>query len=516
MSKGRSVNLDAMILREDLVARSNTTTSYENVNTISIRDFGKDGFIGKALRKPDFQRETNHWNPEQVVSLLECFVNGDLIPSVILWQSESYLFVIDGGHRLSVIKAWLEDDYGDGPLSNKFFGGEIPKQQKDTAAKSRKLINERIGSFQHIKAKIDSGEIDSRITTVISRGIPIQWVKGNVDKAESSFFKINTQGTPLDKIEELLLQYRKYPIPISARAVIRSGFGHKYWSYFESEIQQQIENTAHTLSQTIFEPEINTPIKTLDLPLGGPRGVRDALQVLIDYFSIAVEINTQKPLGVKFNGIDGDGNKTLETLKRGLKLAHRITGNTNGSLGLHPAIYFYGPTGGHSLPMFLGTARLLSRKIADNHQTFFQDFTSSRSIIENHLIKHKELISTILQKLSSRRRVTAYEIMLSKIIEACISKQIIDEEILIEWGGVSGKVLIGNATIESTDFSDDDKSAVFIKTAISSAPKCPICNGYIDNKSISYDHIVRKQDGGKGSSDNCQLTHPFCNQSIKN
>src|SRR4051794_11511525 len=49
------------------------------------------------LRKPGFQRETNHWTPVQVVSLIQCFVEGDLIPSVILWSSPTSVFVIDGG-----------------------------------------------------------------------------------------------------------------------------------------------------------------------------------------------------------------------------------------------------------------------------------------------------------------------------------------------------------------------------------------------------------------------------------
>lgn len=100
------VNLDAMIKREDFAASEDKTSTFDMVDKISLRDFTSGGLIGTILRKPDFQRETNHWEPEQVVSLLECFVNGDLIPSVILWKSPTYLFVIDGGHRLSVLRAW--------------------------------------------------------------------------------------------------------------------------------------------------------------------------------------------------------------------------------------------------------------------------------------------------------------------------------------------------------------------------------------------------------------------------
>ncbi|HCD8760911.1 TPA: DUF262 domain-containing protein, partial [Escherichia coli] len=109
-SKANLVNLDAMISREDFSAQSDNDLSFESIQNIAMRDIG---MLSGLLRKPDFQRETNHWTPEQVVSLLKSFVTGDLIPSVILWKS-SFVFVIDGGHRLSVLRAWKENDYGDG------------------------------------------------------------------------------------------------------------------------------------------------------------------------------------------------------------------------------------------------------------------------------------------------------------------------------------------------------------------------------------------------------------------
>ena len=182
------VNLDAMIARSDFATQEADDKVFENVSTISLRDFTRGGLIGPNLRKPDFQRETNHWSPAQVESLLECFVHGDLIPSVILWQSPTYLFVIDGGHRLSVLKAWVEDDYGDGPISQKFFGYDVSSDQKKAADKARELINSKIGSWQHFQAKIDdSSELTTaerkRVNTIISRGLPIQWVKGDPDKA---------------------------------------------------------------------------------------------------------------------------------------------------------------------------------------------------------------------------------------------------------------------------------------------------------------------------------------------
>lgn len=515
------VNLDAMIKREDFATQEVDPTSYENVTTISLRDFTPGGLIGPSLRKPDFQRETNHWSPEQVVSLLECFVNGDLIPSVILWQSPTYLFVIDGGHRLSVLRAWVENDYGDGPTSQTFFGYQISEDQAKTAVATRALVDRTIGTWQHYQARIADTGLDTnerrKLTAVVSRGLPIQWVRGDADKAESSFFKINTKGTPLDDIEELLLKNRHKPTSIAARAIIRAGKGHRYWSGFHSEVAEQIEESAINLHGVLFEPEIQRPIKTLDLPLGGPKGIRTALQVLIDLILIATRNQKGDPKTIASVADDDDGSATVVTLRKSLALMRRITGNDGGSLGLHPAVYFYGPTGRHSGPMFMGTVALLGEKLANNDQTFFPAFTEVRSALEDILIVHKDLIATILQRTASRGRVARYTVMLGKIINKLKTAEAVTESDIVTFADLDGKVLVGTSAEAGKGFSDDTKSQVFITAALSSAIKCPLCGGFLDTeKSMSYDHIKRAREGGTGVGSNLQLTHPFCNQSLKN
>ena len=67
-----------------------------------------------------------------------------------------------------------------------------------------------------------------------------------------------------------------------------------------------------------------------------------------------------------------------------------------------------------------------------------------------------------------------------------------------------------------TDFSNYQKSEVFITEALSKAPCCKICGGILHKNAISIDHIERKQDGGKATIENAQLTHPYCNTGVKN
>ncbi|RBP39805.1 HNH endonuclease [Roseimicrobium gellanilyticum] len=523
MARGTLVNLDAMLPREDFaLVDDDNPPSYEKFERISVKDLKEDGII-PLLRKPDFQRETNHWTPEQVASLLECFVNGDLIPSVIVWKSPTYLFVIDGGHRLSALRAWLLDDYGDAPTSLAFFGRSVSNEQERAAQRTRELVSQKIGNFKHFQARLSDPNLDDRerrrINTVLTRGIPVQWVEGNAEKAEASFFKINTKGTPLDDIEELLLSNRRKPIAVASRAVIRAGMGHRYWSRFPSPTCDEVEQLAKTIHSTLFEPEYNTPVKTLDLPLGGSSGVRAALQVLIEFMLFAIRNQANEPKHLKDQADDPDGSSTKEALREALNLALRMTGNDKGSLGLHPAIYFYGPTGRHLSPMFLGMALLLSRKMINNDKGFFEKFTKVRSKLEDALIAHKDLVATILQKTISRNRVQKYASLIDSLVGYIVSdpNSSLDDAQIVSLSGLSGKIITGSADNAGKDFSDETKSAVFINAALKGALRCPICNGFLDSaKSISYDHIRERARGGLGSEANCQLTHPYCNQAVKN
>lgn len=516
------VNLDAMLKRADFATEKSDSTSFEKFNSIPVRDLASGAPIAVLLRKPDFQRETNHWTPEQVVSLLECYINGDLIPSVILWKSPSYLFVIDGGHRLSVLRAWIEDDYGDSQISHKLFGHDISNEQKKAAEKTRNLVNKKIGSWSYYQSLFSD---DSNITPeqrkvlniLTSRGLPVQWVEGDTDKAETSFFNINMKGTPLDGIEELLLRNRRKPISIAARAIIRAGRGHRYWSSFDKDKAEKIEQESKKLHTLLFDPEFKIPIKTLDLPLSGSKGIRTAIQILIELLMVANKPQQSSALTIDKYPDDIDGDATIEVLKKLIKLASRITGNDNGSLGLHPAIYFYGPTGRHSSPMFLGTISLINDKLINNNKDFFEKFTSVREQLETVLIENKDLIATISQKHLSDKRVDIHSQLLDSIINKLSENEVVSQDDLISFAKLEGKLITGDYKNNSPRINDDQKSKTFIKTALISAIKCPICNGYLDpEKSVSYDHIKRVREGGGGSSDNVQLTHPYCNMAIKN
>jgi len=101
------VVLDALIPRQDFDLKDESGVAVtRNVLTMSVNDLDYNSFMYSAIKKPDFQRETNEWTPEKIHQLILSFVDGELIPSVILWKSMSnHIFAIDGSHRISALAA---------------------------------------------------------------------------------------------------------------------------------------------------------------------------------------------------------------------------------------------------------------------------------------------------------------------------------------------------------------------------------------------------------------------------
>ena len=92
----KHVILDAMIPREDL-AIAEEDFAMDLIGDFPISLLESTAPVLKLLRKPDFQRETNHWTPDQLVTFVASFLDNEVIPSLILWKSPRFIFVIDGG-----------------------------------------------------------------------------------------------------------------------------------------------------------------------------------------------------------------------------------------------------------------------------------------------------------------------------------------------------------------------------------------------------------------------------------
>lgn len=514
------VNLDALIPREDFEISDKTTTGNKK-DTISIEDMKLKSFFITNVRKPDFQRETNEWEPEKIVEFVESFINGDLIPAIILWRSPTgFLFVIDGSHRLSSLISWINNDYGDGIVSKTFYDGVIDEDQKEIAKKTRDLIEKRVGVYEDYKLaltnpdKVES-EILRKSKNLGALAIQLQWVEGDVSKAEDSFFKINQQAAPINKTELILLKARKKASCISARAIMKSGKGHKYWSSFPEEKQQEIQKLAKDVNRILFSPRLETPLKTLDIPLCGKLSSAQTLPLILGFVNISNGLYDNEEIHNLNNDIDGS--KTIKFLQETRKLAQIINSNECFSLGLHPVIYFYSKTGRHKPASFLGIVEFVKELKNKNK---FNDFIEIRKDFESILVKYDFVIQQINRRFRyAKKSIKPLLLFYTTIIDNLKSGKNIEESIketlkLKDFENVN----IDNEYFEThkKEFSKPVKNMTFIKTYLENASRCPICGGVIHKNSISFDHITRKEDGGKGTVDNAQLTHPYCNSTYKN
>jgi hypothetical protein len=341
-------------------------------------------------------------------------------------------------------------------------------------------------------------------------GIQLQWVEGDSSKAEASFFKINQKAAPIGKTEMRLLQARKTPNGVAARAITRSGNGHKYWSEFSQEKQQEIEIIAQEIHQLIFEPKLKNPIKTLDVPIVGNLSSSEKLELILEFVNIVNNIEEDKELGD-----DSTGDKTVDLL-RNCQIARRINSNHPSSLGLHPVIYFYNSAGKSKLGSFYGVVTLM----LDLEKTkSFSKFTEVRKDFE-WVIWKDDMVPQIANKsaIEARNKVKNFYLRVIDKLSQGVEKKNVIKEIIAEkaFGTLKTKAKSYADEIQSKVFSRETKAAAYIREALPGTPRCKICGGYLPSRFNSIDHIQRKADGGLGSLENAQLAHLYCNTTFKN
>jgi uncharacterized protein DUF262 len=519
------VNLDALIPREDLEIKElkNLPTQSREINISFLQ---KGQLWVESLRKPQFQRSTWEWSPEKVFSLVKSFTDGDLIPAIILWKGEGNIFVIDGAHRLSALMAWVNNDYGYGNMSRAYFGDNTQIGQIEKAKRTKKLIEDNIGSYQEIvfaganqdKAPIKHVQIAHRIS---GKAIDLQWVPGNASQAEESFFKINELASPLDGTEKRLLRARNKPMAIAARAIIRSGRGHKYWDKFPEDNQLKVEEISTEIHDWLFKPQLITPIKTWDLSLAGKADSDTTQQLILNIvnFSNGIKIvDASKKKGEDFPEyhVDDENTGGLETIKylsNTKKMLANIVGLQSCSLGLHPAIYFYSHQGRYQITAFMAMINLVN----DYEQRGkLVKFTTIRKNFEEFLWKYKSLVNQATTTWGSGAK--GY-INLTKlfdfIIQCFLNKD--DENTILEKLDANENYSFFKAGVRElnpkhrTDFSTDSKSEVFLTAAFANLLRCNICGAFLHVNSIQIGHGLDKKEGGIGNADNGKLEHPFCN-----
>jgi len=502
-----NVNLDALIPREDFEILGEGVAT-PNKGFINIFELQTDNFFFKALRKPDFQRETYEWTPKRIVGLIRSFIEDEMIPAVILWPNARGLnFVVDGSHRLSALIAWVQDDYGDGKVSQPFFEFDIDEDQLERAKKTREQVEKAFGSYQDHVDAIEKPEsygpdIVNRARKFARLALDLQWVKGDAKKAEESFKRINQQAAMITPLELALINSRRRPNAIAARAIIRRGTGHKYWKSFGPPAQDKIEELAAELNKLLFEPKQEYPLKSSDLPAGGPVSSSTALSMVFGFVNLAA-------------GVDKDGTRTIEYLTRCRRIMNLLVSSDKSSLGLHPAVYFHSWTGKQQPILFLVLAELMI-ELERNKKLIW--FTEIRGSLESFLVNNRALTNQVVRKYGTKDSGQSHLRDFFGYVMGQLSAGVSHENLIKGLMERYKYLQPGEVLYEGVDpkrVSTAVKSGIVIRDDLKSAIHCPICNGFVPVQAISIDHKEREDDGGKNIAKNLQATHPYCNHGYK-
>ncbi len=323
-----------------------------------------------------------------------------------------------------------------------------------------------------------------------------------------------------------IIKARKKPNAIAARALANAGVGHKYWSSFPPEIREQIEKLANEIWDGMFTPLLQLPVKTTDLPIAGEGYSATAFRMIFDLINqvndIAPSMWQVKPPGKKSRkksdekkiADDADGSVTVSLMRNVRRAALLISGNYEGSLGLHPLVYFYTREGRIQPAAFLATVKFVMDL---KEKRRFYSFTKYRSRFEEYLVQHPDFAGILGHAYGSRSRpVDALVVMYNEIFN-CLKRGEADDdkitEALVTNPRLSElqKAFEPKKRLRRKNFSADEKSAAYLNEAITSPVRCYLCNSRIHTRGFNIDHMQAKKDGGNGDVSNAKPTHFYCN-----
>lgn len=503
------VNLDALIPRADLFGE--VPPVILNNRSIRISDLAPCAFYDQ-FRKPDFQRETSNWAPQQVASLIKTFADQDIIPSLIFWQNGPQIFVIDGAHRLSALIAWVRDDYGAGKLSQDLFKGGIPAHQTVMDKETRALVKGQVGTWADFSAKAP---------IVGMKDLNVQWIENNTAlQAGEAFIRINQGGTEIDPLEVRIVRAPRAALSVATRAITHGGTGHEYWRHFKSQYAKaEAPTLGSEIYELLFRPTLKTPIKTTDLPLAGLEYSMGVIRLAFDLVALANDLkipdSTRRNPPRDTLPADELGDETVRYLKRTRREIRRILSDDPSSFGLHPGLYFYSSAGVFQPAALLNMIAWIKEL---DKRNALSEFRKARGRFEELLLCHPVIVKPATHTLGTGGRTRRKMLGLFNDLLDALAK---NKEIDAVWQALGEKYprLVVDEHEESEEatkgkpgapFTGKTKSAVTLD-GLMLVGKCALCGGLLHPNGKVLDHLTAKAKGGKSAKANARYVHPVCN-----
>lgn len=563
-SKAEKVYLDHLISRQSIryVQRDSSHQIREQYPRqrrrspdpyLRYSDIGGDWF--SRIRKPDFQRETSAWSAIQCVEFLESVIRGRIIPSLILWQSEENgsIYVLDGAHRLSVIRAWMVDDWGDS--SDDYYErrdlGEIHFAAKET----KSLVKHRIGRYSeyeqayHEREQIIKNGGTPRTAmpprhfdmasiygdmVIGNQTLFVQWEEGDYESAEQSFLRINRQGQPLQPWEATLIEFRNSSYARTIMSIANGGETGHYWPEpHEDEkaeywaLAEDFPSKAKSISTRLFVPPFRGPIKDLTVPMVVAPAYFQKHQYLLELIPLIGEatIALTEEQQVKFLKRDYkadpqtliiNASRLLSRLDKGIEHINSLS-NSSTSLSIVPLIYWYNDRGVYKRSLLYGFLYWLLSGAEGMVKERKIVFSVNRDRFETVIFNFKSEIADYARSIgaglkSVKRMAEFYQDLLYFLNDNQDVKSDSLEEVVL--GLLSRSSRKGKAKPKSSrKIGKGDKTQVNIRELFHNSIKCHICGGIVNLKDggLQYDHVQDYAKVQQTDPDELKPTHPFCN-----
>ncbi len=532
---------------------------------------GQEPSFVSQLRKPDFQRATLSWTPQDCVMLIQSMVERLVVPSIVMWTSplSTYRYILDGAHRVSVVMAWLTDDWGEKAAAEVAETEEEEEQIKKAASEVREKLRQGVGFFTDLRADYDEFKriSDSGGDALEDLGeqrhqralfyadyigkqsnFPVLWVEGDYNRAEQSFLRINNSGQGLSEWEKRVIEYRNSSAMRVIMSVANSSSAEHYWPAL-SRTDTQREQLASQISEihdgirhlrtSLFEPPLGRPFRPGIVPMLGmpnPGGKADLLGELLCVLQgnrgteaeitalLAGDLGVEESKPIVNNGLQlvTDALDKLSYLTGAAMLSNNR--NQNKSLGIIPLLYMYTDAGRYVRSLLYGFAYWLFNGNQEARLARMRIFCGYRAGFEQVLLHHKGDVVALTQRTGSGSEITAQTAQyFHRLLETIIHNA----------GGISSigfmqdyKVMvqevIGKTVADAIEFPEyqatgrvftsRQKAARLYYTFFDNHARCGICGGFLDlTDAVQHDHVIDYAKGGPTDSANHQLAHPFCN-----
>jgi hypothetical protein len=529
--------------------------SHKSDHSIRFDDIRQeDGWFSKVV-KPDFQRATCAWDADDCIKFLKSVLRRRIIPSIILWRSSDsgLVYVLDGAHRLSVIRAWMLDDWGD--KADDFYKKNESYDEIISASRIvRQAVNEVIGPFQEFvdaykewnKIAFDGGtplhsmsarraEMARFYSDIIasSRTLHAQWEDGDYSAAEESFLAINRQGVRLDELESLLIEYRNGSLARVIMSIANAGAAGHYWPEppksdpLPTALAEKLVTfnlRCGNIHRTMFVPPFDSRVLDVNVPFIVAPGHFRLQQHLIELLPLLTEgeaVGSEKLPALLSKDYKGNAQEViinadilLTTIEK--KLDH-LGGRSSASLSLAlvPLIYWYNRKGSFVRALMYGwmhwmlsgtDADVQARKIA---------FSSVRGELENVLARYKDEFAEIQHRagagLKSLSKISTFiQDLVSLLVDTrSTDSAVLDDKLRSLFGA---KATASGGAGKSRSFTKAGRAEINVRELLRASVTCEICGGVVDLKQgVQYDHKELYAAGGLSIPENGRPTHPFCN-----